>query len=341
MFGTQGKLLAIACLLIALLAAGLALAFSLQISGELAHQFNVRAELFARTFADQVQFRLLSVAQGDDPQMTAKALIQPVVEDRVRGEVIYAQVVKDGVVLGEERTYVVEQTQLEVTPLDEPLVKSQHTLSSGTPYLDVRRALVISPNPVDPVSYIRLGFSMMSLQHDMLNRVLQTAGWSLLGTVVGMGLLVLLFRQGQLDRAPAMVAQPAAPPSVRNNGQAPVVAQQQALRTASIIRCGDLIINDEAKSVLLKNEQVALSPREYELLKLLGTHPGKIFSNEEIVERVWSDDQFAIPQDVKKYIYLLRKKLEEDSSHPKRLLTVRGFGYKLVDSATLTSFDSP
>ena len=68
------------------------------------------------------------------------------------------------------------------------------------------------------------------------------------------------------------------------------------------------------------------------MLKLLTAHPGKIFSNDEIVKLVWSDDQYAIPQDVKKYIYLLRKKLEENPKRPKRLLTVRGFGYKLVDA---------
>lgn len=326
MFETQGKLLIVACLLITLLSVGLALAFSLQISGELARQFNARAELFARTFADQVQFRLLSTGQMNDLQTEGlKALIQPVVEDRVRGEVIYAQVVKDGAVLGEERTYVVEQTQLEVTPLAEPLSRSQHTLSSGTPYLDVRRALVVSPNPVDPLSYIRLGISMVTLRHDTLTRVLQTSGWSLLGAVVGMGVLVLLFRRGQ--PTPVTVSAPFVPLQAQGhpNGEAPTAS--------ALIQCGDLVIDDGAKSVRLKDEHVPLSPREFELLKLLGAHPGRIFSNEEIVKHVWRDDQFAIPQDVKKYVYLLRKKLEEDPSHPKRLLTVRGFGYKLVDSA--------
>ena len=325
MLGTQRRLTVYAGALIVLLAAGLALAFSVQITGELVNQFDVRTELFARTFADQIQFRLGQPQDGAPVPVDLRAQIQPLGEDRVRGEVIYAQVVYDGLVLGEQRTYVVEQAHLDVTPQAEALVRTRRTLSSGVPYMDVRRALVRSPQPVDPDSYIRLGFSMVSLQHDTLNRVLQTVGWSALGAALGLGLLGVGFRQWQ--RA-ALAAAPGDP--VPHNG-APALPAQAGAR---LIQCGDMVIDDEAKSVKLGDEEIVLSPREYELLKLLGTHPGKIFSNDEIVARVWNDDQFAIPQDVKKYVYLLRKKLEADPSRPRRLLTVRGFGYKLVPPAS-------
>jgi len=91
-----------------------------------------------------------------------------------------------------------------------------------------------------------------------------------------------------------------------------------------------LTINDTSKEVWVQGRKVWLSPKEYILLKLLASEPGRVFSNEEILEHLWPDSAYASTQDVQKYAYLLRKKLEEDPSHPKLVLTVRGFGYHLA-----------
>jgi DNA-binding response OmpR family regulator len=61
----------------------------------------------------------------------------------------------------------------------------------------------------------------------------------------------------------------------------------------------------------------------------LASKPGKVFSHREIIEAIWRDNPYASSEDVKKYIYLLRNKIEEDVENPKIILTVRGFGYKL------------
>ena len=331
MLASQRKFLAVTCLLLLVLVAALATAFNLRFSYEMKQQFYVRAELFARTFSDQIQFRL--VQNTADSDALAENL-DHFVEDRVRGEVIYAQVVLDGRIVAEQRSYVVEQAQLEFAPLKLSLALSQHTLPSGAPYLDVRRALVNGPQLVAPDSYVRLGFSLLSLQHEILSQVLQTSAWSLGGALLSLLLLVGAFRYWYVPPS-AAVARATVPAYEQREGRS-AVTDNGYVR----LKLGDLSVDDRAKSVRIKGEEVPMSPREYALLKLFISHPGRIFSNEEIVKHVWSDDQFAIPQDVKKYVYLLRKKLEGDPKNPTRLLTVRGFGYKLVNGASLTGFDS-
>ena len=359
MLGFQPRLLIVACALLVLISAGLATALSVQFSSELTSQFNQRVEQYARTFADQVQDRITVFikkipenppASGDtrdlDEQAATrlealaelKAGLQSLVDGRVGVDTIYAQVAYLGEILAERRSYTVDQAQLEFAPLQDVVALSQHSSTSGYPYVDVRRALLKALEPLDPNSYVRLGFSQLPLQVDLLNRLLQTILWTSAGVVFGIGLLIVVFLLWSPRAAPssAGAAQPA-----QDRAAAP---GSPAFATASkengLIRSGDLVIDDHAKSVRLNDQPIVLSPREYELLKLLTAHPGRIFSNEEIIAQVWSDDQFAMTQDVKKYVYLLRKKLEEDPKNPKRLLTVRGFGYKLAIEPSLTSFDS-
>ncbi len=89
------------------------------------------------------------------------------------------------------------------------------------------------------------------------------------------------------------------------------------------------MIDEAGKRVALKGQPVELSPKEFQVLCVLASEPGRVFSSQEILERAWPDNSLASDQDVKQYIYFLRQKLEDDPKHPKRIVTVRGFGYKL------------
>jgi len=91
-------------------------------------------------------------------------------------------------------------------------------------------------------------------------------------------------------------------------------------------------IDDIHKEVHVRGRSVFLSPTEYALLGLLASEPGRVFSTEEILEKVWPKERnpYAGAPDVQKYTSLLRKKLEEDPAHPKLILTVRGSGYRLA-----------
>jgi DNA-binding response OmpR family regulator len=96
------------------------------------------------------------------------------------------------------------------------------------------------------------------------------------------------------------------------------------------IELEELLIDDERKEVRVRGEPVELSPKEYDLLRLLSSRPGKVFSHREILEKIWTGSSFASSEDVKKYVYLLRNKIEENPEEPRLVLTVRGFGYKLA-----------
>ena len=63
---------------------------------------------------------------------------------------------------------------------------------------------------------------------------------------------------------------------------------------------------------------------------LLAARPGKVFSTDEIVAAVWPDRDDAAAEDVKKYVHMLRAKIEEHPGQPKVIVTVRGFGYRFV-----------
>jgi DNA-binding response OmpR family regulator len=95
-----------------------------------------------------------------------------------------------------------------------------------------------------------------------------------------------------------------------------------------VIRTEELVIDDERKEVVVRGEGIALSPKEYELLRLLASKPGKVYSTDEILAAVWPDRDAAAAEDVKKYVHMLRNKVERDPGDPKIIVTVRGFGYR-------------
>jgi len=94
----------------------------------------------------------------------------------------------------------------------------------------------------------------------------------------------------------------------------------------------NLVVDDLRKEVRVDDRVIALSPKEFRLLKLLASSPGRVFTTQEILEELWprSKTSYATRQDVQKYVYLLRKKLEENPAQPMLVLTVRGFGYRLA-----------
>jgi DNA-binding response OmpR family regulator len=109
-----------------------------------------------------------------------------------------------------------------------------------------------------------------------------------------------------------------------------VMRRYTAPARPSVMRVGELEIDDSVKQVKIAGRTVSLSPKEYELVKLLASEPGRVFSHQEIITEVWQNKPLITSSDVIKYIYLLREKLEENPDTPKYILTVRGFGYKLA-----------
>ncbi len=94
---------------------------------------------------------------------------------------------------------------------------------------------------------------------------------------------------------------------------------------------GPISLDEEAKTVTVDGDNVTLTPIEYNILKLLIKHPGRIFSSSQIYELVWNENSFGAENAVSVHIRHLRKKIEIDPSEPRYLKVVWGLGYKLED----------
>jgi DNA-binding response OmpR family regulator len=104
----------------------------------------------------------------------------------------------------------------------------------------------------------------------------------------------------------------------------------QTEKLVQLLLVGDLEIDRQAHTVTRGGRILDLSPREFDLLSLLATQPEKVFSTEDILAQVWGAEFVGQPQVVYVHIRWLRQKLESTPDHPRRILTVRGVGYKLV-----------
>jgi len=91
---------------------------------------------------------------------------------------------------------------------------------------------------------------------------------------------------------------------------------------------GNLIINLTRQEVTLHDEPLPLKPQEYQLLLFFAEHKGQMLSREFILERVWGWDFIGDSRTVDVHVRWLRQKIEEDASDPKRIVTVRGGGYR-------------
>lgn len=95
------------------------------------------------------------------------------------------------------------------------------------------------------------------------------------------------------------------------------------------LRLGGVALDDRTKEVTLDGEPVSLTPREYEILRLLMQNPGTVFSPERIYRTVWGEEPFGVENAVAVHIRHLREKLEINPSDPRYIKVVWGQGYKM------------
>ncbi len=98
---------------------------------------------------------------------------------------------------------------------------------------------------------------------------------------------------------------------------------------SNTIKTGDLELDKDAKEVRVCNEQVKLTATEYGILLLLMENAGKVFSIDEIYEKVWNELSFAPENTVSVHIRRIREKIEINPKEPKYLKVVWGIGYKI------------
>ncbi len=92
---------------------------------------------------------------------------------------------------------------------------------------------------------------------------------------------------------------------------------------------GGVALDDEAKSVTVDGEPVSLTPMEYNILRLLMAHPGRVYSSAQIYEQVWNESATGSESAVAVHIRHLREKIEINPSEPRYLKVVWGLGYKM------------
>mgnify|MGYP000843830494 CR=1 FL=1 len=99
--------------------------------------------------------------------------------------------------------------------------------------------------------------------------------------------------------------------------------------TDTIYRCGGLQINDDTKEVYVDDEQIKLTPIEYNILLLLVKNAGKVFSIDEIYEQIWNEEAIGADNTVAVHIRHIREKIEINPKEPRYLKVVWGVGYKI------------
>jgi DNA-binding response OmpR family regulator len=100
---------------------------------------------------------------------------------------------------------------------------------------------------------------------------------------------------------------------------------------AAPVSAGPLVVDPARRQARIDGRDIELTPHEFDLLYLLASHPGIVFSREALVDRVWGSDTYVTARSVDTLVKRIRKKIEPDPDEPRYVLTVWGTGYKFAD----------
>jgi two-component system phosphate regulon response regulator PhoB len=94
------------------------------------------------------------------------------------------------------------------------------------------------------------------------------------------------------------------------------------------LKIGDLVIDAGAMILTVHGNQVGTTATEFRLLEYFSSHPGRVFTRDQLLDAVWRDTSFVTPRSVDVYVRRIREKIENDPENPRYLKTVRGAGYR-------------
>ncbi len=101
-----------------------------------------------------------------------------------------------------------------------------------------------------------------------------------------------------------------------------------SLSPTSVRKFRDITLLPQECRVLVREEEINLSPKEFRLLELFMSYPRRVWSRDQLIEQVWGPDFLGDTKTVDVHMRWLREKIERDPSQPEYLITVRGFGYR-------------
>ncbi|MDD5712273.1 MAG: response regulator transcription factor, partial [Smithellaceae bacterium] len=104
-----------------------------------------------------------------------------------------------------------------------------------------------------------------------------------------------------------------------------------AAEAAEIFECGGLRVDLGSYEITVDGKSVELGPTEIKLLRFFIQHPGRVYSRDQLLDRVWGDEAFVEPRTVDVHVSRLRAAIERDKDNPRYIVTVRGIGYKFAE----------
>jgi DNA-binding response OmpR family regulator len=108
-------------------------------------------------------------------------------------------------------------------------------------------------------------------------------------------------------------------------------AARQAGQDGEVIAVGELTITPARRTVEVRAGSVQLTYVEFELLRILASNPGRVYSRRMLLEALWGGADYREPRTIDVHVRHLREKLESDPAAPEYILTVRGVGYRFRD----------
>jgi DNA-binding response OmpR family regulator len=103
-----------------------------------------------------------------------------------------------------------------------------------------------------------------------------------------------------------------------------------ASRMQGPLRVGDLDVDFTTYTAQRKGKKIAMTAKEFDVLRFLWTHRNETVTRDQLLEHVWGVDESVTTRTVDNFIVRLRQKIETDPGHPRWILTVHGLGYRLV-----------
>ena len=108
---------------------------------------------------------------------------------------------------------------------------------------------------------------------------------------------------------------------------------EPAVAASKRVQSHHVVVDADRRLAVVRGAPVALTKQEFDLLYLLVSRPGIVFSRAALLSKVWSDDVYVTERTVDSVISRLRRKIERDAQDPELILTAWGVGYKFVDAA--------
>jgi two-component system KDP operon response regulator KdpE len=102
------------------------------------------------------------------------------------------------------------------------------------------------------------------------------------------------------------------------------------LEDEPVITCGDLIVDFAQRYVTVGGREVKLTPTEYDIIKVLAQNAGKVMTHKQLLKHVWGNSNSEDTHYIRVYIGQLRRKIEENPTQPKYIVTESGVGYRLM-----------